>query len=388
MYPWFLQSIKLIRKELTPDRIREELAAMDILVEEWGGKYQCQEISAKKGLNVDELLEKVLLEAELLELTANPKRKAEGTIIEASLDKGRGYVATFLVEKGTLKVGDLVLSGQYYGKVKAMYNERAEKEKTAGPSTPIQILGLNGAPQSGDKFKVMDSEQDVKQLATRRGQIAREQGIRTKKHITLDEIGRRIALGSFKELNLVIKGDVDGSIEALSDSLQKLSVEEIAVNVIHKSVGQISESDVLLASASDAIIIGFQVRPSVTARRLAEKEEVEIRLYSVIYDAIDHIKAVMEGMLDARIEENIIGNIEVRETFKITKVGTIAGCYVVDGKVKRDNKVRVIRDGVVVYAGALESLKRYKDDAKEVVAGMECGLNIKNYNDIKVGGYY
>ncbi len=376
---------KIDKDGANPDKIREQLANMDILVEEWGGKYQCQEISAKGGTNIEELLEKVLLEAELLELKANPNRDAEGTIIEASLDKGRGYVASFLVERGTLRVGDFVLSGKYYGKIKAMYNERAEKVKTAGPSTPIQVLGLNGAPQAGDKFKVMDSEQEAKQIANKRDQIAREQGIRTKKHITLDEIGRRIALGNFKELNLVIKGDVDGSIEALSDSLQKLSIEEIAVNVIHKSVGPISESDVLLASASDAIIIGFQVRPSLTARSLAEKEEVEIRLYSVIYDAIDHIKAAMEGMLDARIEEKIIGNIEVRETFKISKVGTIAGCFVVDGKVKRDTKIRVIREGVVAYTGELESLKRFKDDVKEVAASMECGLNIKNYNDIKVG---
>lgn len=376
---------KIDKEGANTDKIREQLANMDLLVEEWGGKYQCQEISAKKGLNVDLLLEKILLEAEVLELKANPNRPAEGTIIEASLDKGRGYVATFLVEKGTLNVGEMVLCGQYYGKVKAMYNERAEPVKSAPPSTPVQVLGLNGAPQAGDRFKSMQDEQDARALAVKRAQILREQGMRTKKHITLDEIGRRIALGNFKELNIVVKGDVDGSVEALSDSLQKLSVQEIHVNVIHKSVGPISESDVLLASASDAIIIGFQVRPSLNARKLAEKEEVEIRLYSIIYQAIEHIQAAMEGMLDARIEEKIVCNIEVRETFKISKVGTIAGCYVTDGKIKRNTKIRIIRDGVVTYSGELGSLKRFKDDVKEVAAGMECGLNIKNFNDIKVG---
>jgi translation initiation factor IF-2 len=368
-----------------PDKIKEQLAGMNILVEDWGGKFQVQNVSAHTGEGIDELLEKILLEAELLELKANPDKYAVGTVVEASLDKGRGYVANIMVQEGTLKVGDMVLAGPHFGKVKAMFNERNQKIEEAGPSTPVLLLGLNGAPQAGEKFKVYESEQEVKQIAQRRAQLEREQGIRTQKHLTLDEIGRRLALGSFKELNVIIKGDVDGSVEALTDSLQKLSTEEIQVNVVHRAVGQITESDVLLATASDAIIIGFQVRPSLSARRLAEKEQVEIRLYSIIYDAIEQIKAAMEGMLDARIEEKIVCNIEIRETFKISKVGTIAGCYVLDGKINRNTKVRVIRDGIVTYTGELASLKRFKDDVKEVSAGMECGLNIQNFNDIKVG---
>lgn len=376
---------KIDKPEANADKIREQLASMNILVEEWGGKYQCQEISAKKGLNVDALLEKVLLEAELLDLKANPNKRATGTVIEAALDKGRGIVTTILVQAGTLEIGDPILAGCYSGKVKALFNERGQKIEKAGPSTPVQVLGMNGAPQAGDKFNAMPNEQEAREIATKRQQLQREQGIRTQKHITLDEIGRRLAIGNFKELNIIVKGDVDGSIEALADSLLKLSTEEIQINIIHKSVGQISESDVLLASASDAIIIGFQVRPSLNARKLAEQEQIDIRLYSIIYDAINEIKSAMEGMLSPEIEEKITANVEIREVFKITKVGTIAGCMVLDGKITRNSKVRIIRDGVVIYTGELASLKRFKDDVKEVAAGYECGLNIQNFNDIKEG---
>ncbi len=358
---------------------------MNILVEDWGGKYQCEEISAKKGTNVDNLLEKVLLEAELLELKANPKRKAQGTVLEASLDKGRGYVANVLVQNGALRIGDIMLAGCYAGKVKAMFNERNKPVKEAPPSTPVAVLGLPGAPNAGDRFVVMDDEKEAKQIAQKRLTLLREQSIRAQKKVTLDEIGRRLAVGEFKELNLIVKGDVGGSVEALSDALLKLSTEKIQVNIIHKGVGEISDSDVMLAAASDAVIIGFQVRPSGSARKLAEKEDVEIRIYSVIYDAIEDVKAAMEGMLSARIEEKIVGTAEVRETFKISKVGTVAGCYVQDGKITRNNKVRIIRDGIVVYTGELGSLKRFKDDVKEVTAGYECGLNIDKFNDIKVG---
>ena len=378
---------KIDKPGANPDKIREELAAMNYLVEEWGGKYQCQEISAKKGLNVEELLEKVLLEAEILELKANPKRKAIGSIIESSLDKGRGYVATVLVQSGTLRVGDVVLAGQYFGHVKAMFNERGSKMEEAGPSCPALILGLNGAPQAGDKFNVMGNEKDARALANKREQLQREQGLRTQKHITLDEIGRRIAIGNFQELNIIVKGDVDGSIEALSDSLIKLSTPEIQVNVIHKAVGQISEGDVMLAAASNAIIIGFQVRPSMGARKLAEKEEIDIRLYSIIYTAIEEIKSAMEGMLSPEFKEEITSTVEVLETFKISKVGTIAGWLVRDGKITRSSKVRVIRDGIVIFTGELGSLKRFKDDVKEVSKGFECGLNINNYNDIQTGDF-
>lgn len=376
---------KIDKPSANPEKIKESLANMNYLVEEWGGKYQSQDISAKKGINVNELLEKVLLEAEILDLKANPHKRAVGAIIESSLDKGRGYVATVLVQSGTLKATDIVLSGQYYGHVKAMFNERNQKIDSAGPSEPCIILGLDGAPQAGDKFHVMETEREARQIANKREQLAREQGLRTQKHITLDEIGRRIAIGNFQELNLIVKGDVDGSIEALSDSLIKLSTEEIQVNVIHKAVGQISESDIMLASASEAIVIGFQVRPSVNARKLAEKEQIDIRLYSIIYDAINEIKAAMQGMLSPDIKEEIIGTAEVLETFKITKVGTIAGCIVRDGKITRNNKVRVIRDGIVIYTGTLGSLKRFKEDVREVKNGYECGLNIDNFNDIKVG---
>lgn len=368
-----------------PDKIREALANMNYLVEDWGGKYQCQEISAKAGINVDLLLEKVLLEAELLELKANPNKKASGTVIESSLDKGRGYVATLIVQNGTLKVGDVVLAGCQTGRVKAMYNERGQKLESAGPSTPVQILGLNGAPMAGDKFNVMDSDHEARTLANKRQQLLREQELRTKKHITLDEIGRRLALGNFNEINVIVKGDVDGSVEALSDALIKLSTEKCAVNIIHKAVGQISESDVMLAAASNAVIVGFQVRPSSYARKLAEKEQIEIRLYSIIYDAINDMKDAMEGMLSPEIKENITGSAEVREIFKISKVGTVAGCLVTEGRIYRKSKVRVIRDGIVIYTGDLGSLKRFKDDAKEVIAGQECGLNIDKFNDIKVG---
>jgi len=362
---------------------------MNLLVEAWGGKYQSQEISAKQGLNVDQLLEKILLEAEILDLKANPNREAGGTIIEATLDKGRGYVATVLVQNGTLHMGDLVVSGQHFGRVKAMVNERNKKMEEAPPASPALILGLNGAPQAGEKFRVYDDETEAKEMAYRRAQILREQGIRTKKHITLDEIGRRLALGNFKELNVIIKGDVDGSVEALSDSLQKLSTEEIVVKVIHKAVGQITESDVTLANASDAIIIGFNVRPSLQASKLAESESIQIRTYSIIYKAIEEVKAAMEGMLEPTIQEKIVANVEIREVFKFDKA-IVAGCYVLDGKIKRDSKVRLIRDGIVIYptqegaSAELGSLKRFKDDVKEVTSGMECGLTIKNYHDIKV----
>lgn len=376
---------KVDRETANPDKIREQLANENILLEDWGGKFQAQEISAKTGLGIPELLDKVLLEAELLELKANPDKNATGTVIEASLDKGKGYLTTILVEAGTLKVGDYVLAGCFSGKVKALLDERDGKMDAAGPSVPAVLLGLNGAPQAGDKFNVMDDEREAKNIAAKRMQLQREQGVRTQKHITLDEIGRRLALGDFQELNVIIKGDVDGSIEALSDSLQKLSTDQIAVNIIHKSVGQISESDVMLAAASDAIIIGFQVRPSVNARKIAETEQIDIRLYSVIYNAIEELEQAMEGMLSPDIEEKIVSNIEVRETFKISKVGTIAGCYVLDGKMSRNTKIRLIRDGIVVYSGELSSLKRFKDDVKEVSAGYECGLSIANFNDIKVG---
>ena len=376
---------KIDKPGANPDRVKEELSQMNYLVEEWGGKYQSQDISAKQGLNIDELLEKVLLEAEMLELKANPKRLATGSVIESSLDKGRGYVATVLVENGTLKQGDVVLAGSYYGHIKAMFNERGQRVQEVGPAEPVLILGLNGAPTAGDNFNVMEVEKEAREIATKREQLQREQGVRTQKHITLDEIGRRIAIGNFQELNIVVKGDVDGSIEALSDSLIKLSTEEIQVNVIHKGVGQISESDIMLAAASEAIVIGFQVRPSVQARQLAEREEIDIRLYSVIYDTIEEIKSAMEGMLSPEIKEEITSTVEILETFKISKVGTIAGCMVRDGKITRNSKVRLIRDGIVIYTGELESLKRFKDDAKEVAKGYECGLNIAGYNDIKVG---
>jgi translation initiation factor IF-2 len=376
---------KVDREAANPDKIREELSQMNILVEEWGGKYQAQEISAKTGQGVDDLLEKVMLEAEMLDVKANPNKNGVGTVIESELDKGRGYVSTLLVQAGTIRMGDVLLAGPHYGKVKAMFNERGQKITEAGPSMPFSLLGLSGAPNAGDKFRVMDDEREAKNIATKRLQLLREQGVRTKKHITLDEIGRRIAIGDFQELNVIIKGDVDGSIEALSDSLLKLSTDKIQVNVIHKSVGQISESDVMLAAASDAIIVGFQVRPSVNARKIAEREEIDIRLYSIIYAAIDEIKAAMEGMLAAKIEERVTATLEIRETFKISKVGTIAGCMVLDGKILRNHKVRIVRDGIVVYSGLLGSLKRFKDDVKEVARGYECGLNIENYNDIKEG---
>ncbi|MFH1161037.1 MAG: translation initiation factor IF-2 [bacterium] len=376
---------KIDKPNATTEKIREALSKMNILVEEWGGKYQTQEISAKSGTNVNLLLEKVLLEAELLELKANPDKQAIGTVIESSLDKGRGYVAKLLVQNGTLNIGDIVLAGSTYGRVKAMYNERNQVIKKAGPSTPVLMLGLNGAPQAGDGFNVMSDEREAKSISNKRFQLQREQDIRTQKHITLDEIGRRIAIGDFKDLNIIVKADVDGSVEALADSLIKLSTANIGVNVIHQSVGQITESDVLLASASNAIIVGFQVRPSFSARKLAEQEQIDIRLYSIIYQAIEEIKAAMEGMLSPEIEEKITCNVEVRETFRITKVGTVAGCYVLDGKITRNTKARIIRDGIVVYSGNLASLKRFKDDVKEVTTGYECGLNIENFNDIKVG---
>ncbi|MBE6224011.1 MAG: translation initiation factor IF-2 [Bacteroidales bacterium] len=376
---------KIDKPAANPDKIREQLSQMNILVEDWGGKYQCQEISAKQGIGIDDLLEKVLLEADMLELKANPNKKAVGSVIESSLDKGRGYLATILVQAGTLHVGDVMLSGCYTGKVKAMFNERGQKVTEAGPSTPVSILGLNGAPTAGENFNVFDDEKEAKDIANKREQLLRIQGLRTQKHITLEEIGRRIAIGNFQELNIIIKGDVDGSIEALSDSLIKLSTEEIHVNVIHKAVGAISESDVLLAAASNAIIIGFQVRPSANARKLADNEEIEIRLYSVIYDAINEVKSGIEGMLAPEEKEEVTATAEVRETFKISKVGTIAGCMVKEGKLTRNAKVRVIRDGIVVYTGVLGSLKRFKDDVKEVASGYDCGLNIDGYNDIKVG---
>lgn len=376
---------KIDKPTANPEKIKEELSQMNILVEDWGGKYQSQEISAKQGVNIDELLEKVLLEAEMLDLKANPRKMAFGTIIESSLDKGRGYVAKILVQDGTLKIGDVVIAGSTYGKVKAMYNERNQKLTSAGPSTPLLLLGLNGAPQAGDVFNVLTDEREVKSIATKRLQLQREQGIRTQRHITLDEIGRRIAIGDFKELNIIVKGDVDGSVEALSDSLLKLSNEQIQVNIIHRSVGPVTETDVMLASASDAVIVAFQVRPSMSARKLAEQEQIDVRIYSVIYKAIEEIKAAMEGMLSPVVEEKIVCNVEIREVFKITKVGTVAGCMVLDGTITRNTRVRLIRDGIVVYTGELGSLKRFKDDVKEVKSGYECGLNIENFNDIKVG---
>ena len=376
---------KIDRAEANADRLREQLSQMNILVESWGGKYQEQEISAKKGLNIDQLMEKVLLEAELLELQADPKMRATGTVIEASLDKGRGVITTVLIQSGTLHMGDPILAGSNYGKVKALMNERGQRVTKVGPAQPVQILGFNSAPQAGDRFVVPESDSVAKDIGNKRMQIMREQGMRTKKHITLDEIGRRLAIGNFKELNLVVKGDVDGSVEALSDSLMKLSTEQIQVNVIHKGVGQISESDVMLASASDAIIVGFQVRPLAYVRKLAEQEEIDIRTYSIIYDAINEIKSAMEGMLAPTFEEKVVCNVQIREVFKISKVGTIAGCMVIDGKINRNTKVRVLRDGIVIHTGELASLKRFKDDVKEVTKGYECGLNIANFNDIKEG---
>lgn len=376
---------KIDKPTANPEKIKEELANMNLLVEDWGGKYQSQEISAKNGINIDELLEKVLLEAELLELKANPDRSATGSVIESTLDKGRGYVTTVLVENGTLTLGDVILAGTHYGHVKAMYNERGKKIDSAEPGTPALILGINGAPQAGDRFNVMESDKEAKEIANKREQLQREQVQRTRKHITLDEIGRRIAIGNFQELNIIVKGDVDGSIEALSDSLIKLSTEQIQVNIIHKAVGQIKEADIMLAAASNAIIVGFQVRPSLGARKLAEKEEIDVRLYSVIYDAIEEIKAAMEGMLSPEIKEEITATVEIREIFRITKVGTVAGCMVREGKITRNSRIRLIRDGIVIYTGELGSLKRFKDDIKEVAAGYECGLNIAGFNDIKVG---
>ncbi len=376
---------KIDKPSANPEKVKEQLSQMNILLEDWGGKFQSQEISAKQGTNIDLLLEKVLLEAELLDLKANPNTSASGVVIESTLEKGRGYVSTILVQRGTLKMKDIVVAGSYYGHLKAMFNERNKKIEEAGPSKPLILLGLNGAPQAGDKFKVAKSDSEAKEITTKRRQLIREQSFRTKKHITLDEIGRRLKVGNFKELNFVVKGDVDGSIEAMSDAIIKLSNDEIQINVIHKAVGQISESDVMLATASDAVILGFQVRPSVVARQLAEKEEVEIRIYSIIYDAINEIKDAMEGMLSPEIKETIQGSAEVKEVFKITKVGKIAGCQVVEGKILRNSQVRIIRDGIVIYTGVLESLKRFKDDANEVKSGMECGLNVENFKDIKVG---
>ncbi|MFN6088859.1 MAG: translation initiation factor IF-2 [Cyclobacteriaceae bacterium] len=376
---------KIDKQTANPEKIKESLSKINILVEDWGGKYQSQGISAKTGIGIEDLLEKVLLEAELLNLKANPDKPAVGSIIEAELDKGRGYVTTLMVQSGTLRVGDVMVAGSNYGRVKAMFDDTGKKVQEAGPSTPVQILGLDGAPQAGEKFQIMETDREAREVANKRSQILREQSIRTKKHITLDEIGRRLAIGSFKQLNVIIKGDVDGSIEALSDSLLKLSTPKVEVSIIHKAVGQISESDVLLASASDAIILGFQVRPSASAKRLADNEEIEIRMYSIIYDAINEIKAAMEGMLEKEFEEVIVGNAEVREVFKITKVGTVAGCMVTDGYIKRNNPIRLIRDGIVVYSGEMTALKRFKDDASEVKSGFDCGMSIKNLNDINVG---
>lgn len=376
---------KIDKPNANADKIREELSQENILVEDWGGKYQCQEVSAKSGQGVDDLLEKVLLEAELLDLKANPNRSASGVVIEASLDKGRGYLATFLIQKGTLKVGDTVVAGQYFGRVKAMLNHRGSRLNEAGPSRPVQVLGLNGAPQAGDKILVVETDKEAREITNKRAQLIREQSIRTKKHLTLDEIGRRLAVGSFKELNLIIRGDVDGSVEALTDSLLKLSTEEVQVNVIQKGVGQITESDVLLATASDAIILGFQVRPSAGAKKIAEQEEIEIRTYSVIYKAIDEMKDALEGLLEPTVEEVVTGNVEIREVFKISKVGTVAGCYVLDGYINRNNPIRLIRDNIVIYEGRIGALKRFKDDVSEVKFGYECGLSIKNFNDIQVG---
>ncbi|WP_417427734.1 translation initiation factor IF-2 [Halpernia sp.] len=383
--PMIIALNKIDRPGANPDKVREQLSAMNVLVEEWGGNVQSQEVSAKVGTNMDLLLEKVLLQAEILELKANPEKLAQGVVIEAALDKGRGYIATMLVQAGTLNVGDYVLAGTNHGKVKAMLDERGNAMKSAGPSIPVTILGLDGAPTAGDKFRVFEDEKEAKTIANKRDQLQREQSIRTKKHLTLDEIGRRIALGEFKELNIILKGDVDGSVEALSDMLERLSTEEIQVNILHKAVGQITESDVLLAAASDAIVIGFNVRAGANTKELADREEIEIRTYSVIYDAIDEVKEAMEGMLSPEIKEQVIGNVEIRETFKITKVGTIAGCMVLTGKVNRSSSVRLLRDGIVKFDGKLESLKRFKDDVKEVTKGYECGLNIKGYNDIEVG---
>jgi translation initiation factor IF-2 len=376
---------KIDKPGANPDKVKEQLSAMNILVEDWGGKFQSQDISAKHGTNIDDLLEKVILEADVLELKANPNKNAVGTIIESSLDKGKGYVTNIIVEQGTLKIGDVMLAGRYSGRVRAMHNEKGQDVKEASPSTPVSILGINGAPSAGDKFHVMDDEREARNIATRREQLYREQGLRTQKHITLDEIGRRLAIGDFKELNVIVKGDVDGSIEALSDSLMKLSTEEIQVNIVHKAVGAITEADVNLASASDAVIIGFQVRPTAPARKLAETEQIDIRLYSVIYKAIEELKAAMEGMLSPDIKEEIIGTAEVREAFNISKVGTIAGCFVQSGVIKRNSKIRVIRDGIVIHEGTLGSLKRFKDDVKEVKNNYECGLNVDKFNDIKEG---
>ena len=376
---------KIDKPGANPDRIREQLSAMNILVEDWGGKYQVQEISARQNLNIDALLDKVLLEAELLELKANPEKNAVGTVIESSLDKGKGYVTNMLVEAGTMRIGDVILVGRYYGRVRAMQDEHGQPLKEAGPAQPVSVLGIGGAPSAGDKFNVLDDEKEAKSIAQKREQLYREQGLRTTKHITLDEIGRRLAIGDFKELNIIVKGDVDGSIEALSDSLLNLSTEEIQINIVHKGVGAITEADVNLASASDAIIVGFQVRPTLSARKLAETEQIDIRMYSIIYKAIEEIKAAMEGMLSPDIEEKVLGSAEVRETFEITKVGTIAGCYVLDGIIKRSSKIRLIRDGIVVHSGSLGSLKRFKDDVKEVKNNYECGLNIDKFNDIKIG---
>ncbi|MEY3099802.1 MAG: hypothetical protein RIS63_696, partial [Bacteroidota bacterium] len=376
---------KIDKPGANPDKIREQLSAMNILVEDWGGKYQVQEISARQNLNIDALLDKVLLEAELLDLHANPAKNAVGTVIESSLDKGKGYVTNMLVESGTMRIGDIILVGRYYGRVRAMQDEHGQALSEAGPAQPVSVLGINGAPSAGDKFNVLDDEKEAKSIAQKREQLYREQGLRTTKHITLDEIGRRLAIGDFKELNIIVKGDVDGSIEALSDSLLNLSTEEIQVNIVHKGVGAITEADVNLASASDAIIVGFQVRPTLPARKLAESEQIDIRMYSIIYKAIEEIKAAMEGMLSPDIEEKVLGSAEVRETFDITKVGTIAGCYVLDGIIKRSSKIRLIRDGIVIHSGSLGSLKRFKDDVKEVKNNYECGLNIDKFNDIKIG---
>lgn len=376
---------KIDKPGANPEKVKESLSKINILVEDWGGKYQCQAISAKTGAGIEDLLEKVLLEAELLNLKANPDKPAVGSVVEASLDKGRGYVTTVMVQAGTLKVGDIMLAGSNFGRVKAMFDDTGKKATSVGPSTPVLVLGLDGAPQAGEKFAVMETDREAREIASKRGQIQREQSIRTKKHITLDEIGRRLAIGSFKELRIIVKGDFDGSVEALSDSLLKLSTPKIQISIIHKGVGQISESDVLLASASDAVIVGFQVRPSGSARKLADAEEIEIRLYSIIYDAINDVKAAMEGMLEKEMEEVIVGNVEVREVFKISKVGTVAGCMVTDGYIKRNNPIRLIRDGIVVYSGEMTALKRFKDDVSEVKSGFDCGISIKNLTDIKVG---
>ncbi|MGB1611658.1 MAG: translation initiation factor IF-2, partial [Flavobacteriaceae bacterium] len=376
---------KIDSPNANPDKIKEGLAAINLLVEDWGGKIQSHDVSAKQGTGIPELLEKVMLEAELLELKANPSKAAQGTVVEAFLDKGRGYVSTILVQAGTLRIGDYILAGQHSGKVRAMQDERGNEVSEAGPSTPVSLLGLDGAPTAGDRFNVFVEEKEAKQIAAKRTQLVREQSVRTQRHITLDEIGRRIALGEFKELNIILKGDVDGSVEALTDSFQKLSTEEIQVNIIHKGVGAITESDVLLASASEAIIVGFNVRPVGTARQLADKEEIDVRSYSIIYDAINDLKDAMEGLLSPDMKEEVQGNVEIRETYKISRVGTIAGCMVMDGKITRNSMVRIVREGVVVYTGSLASLKRFKDDVKEVTKGYDCGLQIKDYNDIKIG---